>query len=1817
MRMMKIIFAFAVILSLFGLASAQSASFVSYQQQADFQTYYSPGDIANYWPILKDSEECKANQDLVLQVAPGGCQPMVVRSDLLAEQNVPVFCQIDAMQVNPLADVKQIRNIRFGGQYPKEVAGVGFHPAKAAIRTRDSLLGSPNIDNVGYVVVILKKNPNEKTIPDSVKLNLAAQLDYESGNAIGIGKSEFVLQPVSPDERDLEKIRNSFWKGRYSVILEEVDANYATVSLYDGDRKITTQRLKKGSVSNEIYLPGTYCSVALQMEYASFDAAKNSARVEVTNELGTEAFDVYEGSTFLNGKCRVSKVGADPADISKGNLTIVCGKSYLLSLNPVFKQGMEVVLVSDNQIYIINNVSDKGITLKRDDIIKTENGKVKLFKPEDLKPKEISDKDIGSQKENFDSVIQAYEEVVVQFPAEQQNSEGLTTPATFSTYGEDALNKAILFAETNEQYATKARLLNELIEKYPNSPNLNYYKTQLANVYQRDLASTSLIVEANGRTNVISLISTKAPAKKPSADFTIDTTELHLEELGEFEYPSAQKSAKIKLTKLYADSANVEVLCWDGKRGQYVKEKDYSLAEGAEAIKICEATGSKYLMLKNVDIEQAARIRISPRTKVSGAQINLSVNIGIEKRAIQLSPDKTRERIKNLNESIKKWEQISTKLGKVVTGLKTACFATSTVLTVKNFFSGLGGEAIARQQTMSGSDGWIKKCEGMIAGTIPSKKPYRTITECLNDNNPNITAEIQARKTTIQEVNARVKAAEKDYRTEGSLFSDAVVQTAPAKDKYIADNRELFLSSGLDIIKLNATSYKDLRDLDYQLTMQKKGYGSQSTIDEIKARAENSYKLQQEREASKNAGLLTSSTPTPKASKTEGQMSTRFIPISDGKISNVALPDLPTDANIAVDISGSDGKRYFVVGKLADDGRTLSPRGYYEYSSGIAKFEGEDVSNIYDKEGITQIIKQAESIEGTLIVAEDQIVTYFGSGPDKGLAETIPFDVDRGWYVKIVSSLGVGGNVASYDSSGLPKVWHICNVGSNGRIDGIGIDDCEQYREGLNVAILGLSSTRSSQLISQSRNAIRDANRQSGSKIATISGKSMSTSLATPYSGTQCQEFMSITDCKILFNVCDPVICPATRCDLGGKYRVADVIQSGIVGSALLCLPNYREGIVMPVCLTGIQAGIDGYVSILKNHRDCLQESLDNGRMVGVCDQIYSIYMCEFFWRQVGPMMDILIPKLIEIAYTGGVSARGGAEYLTVQQSWDNARASANYMTQNYAANSIKAFQARSSEEAGSQICKAFISSKGATAFNTLVEPDSPPQFHAWFSAIKHSDATVPATSQYKVFYHIFAGNDAGVSYSVYLKNPPASPYYSQSATIQVASGYIAKGQYASQTKDFTAPEGYQELCVRINGKDECGFKQVSTSFALNYLRDQYAKDQITQTNIRTEKECVSGTASLGAVLANTNPQSALEESAMPNIQSRGIIRVCSSINPGASTDPTRYKNVGTCGTEKMICWLDTKSIDRAITDANIGLKNATAEELKYNLAAQDSAILGDVEGAAKIKDLRERVLALKVGEDTKADQIIKEADALFYNIVMNNQQAALLWIKAIALEKKFAKAVLAAVTQATTQKAQEALPAPELEEEAAGAETAETISNPKLSIKEAYRIQTKQDIYLNDVKSNFFVINSFFYYLDPSSNKYAPLGTLNSERKLYIRQDSTDSKMYLLTSEEDASFSGLSWNRELIYDAFNGKIIQYWAEETSETETAGTTTPAAGETSGVAESKVTLYRLGFTGRVEESVDNGRTWSLSSKGVGLLGAEGYTYDGATRMFIKQ
>jgi len=632
-------------------------------------------------------------------------------------------------------------------------------------------------------------------------------------------------------------------------------------------------------------------------------------------------------------------------------------------------------------------------------------------------------------------------------------------------------------------------------------------------------------------------------------------------------------------------------------------------------------------------------------------------------------------------------------------------------------------------------------------------------------------------------------------------------------------------------------------------------------------------------------------------------------------------------------------------------------------------------------------------------------VKYYETEPYQGLPAIVPFDKKNGWYAATQQAIPILGNVKAYDASGRVTSFYVCNVGENGREEfksGIGDDICEQVNTGTGQTynqFPGLESSQASKLIQNAVTAIEQASRQykSGVKKVNINvgGSSWTLNVGSPavdIPDMQCQDFMSPKECQLLFNVCDPVICPSSRCDFAGQYPVKDVIQSGIIGSIALCLPNFREGIFIPVCLSGIKAGIDSYLSVVKSYRDCLQTSLDTGEMVGICDEIYSIHLCEFFWRQGIPLAKLAIPKIVE--YALGQNVHGGAEYLSVQNAWESAENSVSYFTQYYAANSFAAFKARTAEDVGEEVCQSFPSATypdGGDVLGALTEPDSPPQFTGRFDEIPYTDVTNPPISHYKVYYHIYAGKDSRAYYSVYLKGSSTSSFYQDIAQRRIVdSGYIPVGEYVSQTKDFTAPSGYKQLCINVNGQEECDFQQATTSFALNYIKDQYVKEQASAKDITSEAECVSGSPSLYSAL-NPNLQEGADNLINPSISDYGIIRICATDSPGKGTDAkdglegSRWLDVGYCGETKMRCWLDTDSLDEAVQFATTKEDILSSQTDQALALLNSSGYLTDEVFQEKIKEIQEESDSLKK---------ISLINAIFDKVFFNNQKAYLYFLR-------------------------------------------------------------------------------------------------------------------------------------------------------------------------------------------------------------------------------
>ena len=1587
-----------------------TASFVNYG--SSFSSYY--GSNANtYWPILSNRDSsCMGSQDILIQVSPIGCQPAVVRSDLLAEQNVPVFCQLDLLQVNPAINIKQIRNIRFGGRYPEYVAGVGFHPANAALRTTNSLLGTPLESNIGYVVVVLKRNPNEDEIPEFFNFTLSASIDYYSGNAVGIGATEMLLKETNNEEWEVAKNRQTLFGGKMSVRVKDTDSNNSIVlQLYSGDIEYSQVTLQKNSPqSNAVYLPGSYCQTALQFTYNDFVSPSAIARVQVDEDV----LDLYEGSRFLNNKCLVRRITDNSVDINCGreiiNLTTVARSFDVGERVYLVNAKFEVVRDKEYTISKINN-EPSGTTYTLEGVEKPVSST--YLRP--VSQEVLYEATYGEYEDYIVNATSYYETIANEYGNLRKQQE------LGEEYGEVALSAAIDLAIRYDKKVTADRLINKYIESYPNGKNKDRYVRALNDLYIKDNSLGTKSVQSDDGYHLFKLIDITPIAKKSNAKISWGSGPEKLVNYGE---TVGFDVGRITLVKV-RDRQTVDISAVCNNRN--LQDFNNSVRLGSPTV--VTACGVS-LRVNSIEFEDYVKLRVSPVTR-SGTTGNFTVGIGIEKRVIELTPDKARKKIENLNKSIQKWEAISEKLGEVVTGLKTACFATAGVLTVKNFFTGLSGEALARRSVMSGDDGWTRFCQSEVNAGRQS-----SLTACYNANSADIRKDVNARVDAIEETNAVTKQVEDGakYVNREGVFSGTNFDDNKAKEALIVKIKQECSSQQLgpksagastpyntvpDLFpagyNVDSYSYTQLRDIYFNCkTINGDGssrgdLAARSQLDSmgysISERLKYDSDIKSLQTASSGTGLANA--PTYVAGNDKAIIGEYY----GGKVNALDFGLPSSEVGKPAQVVYYNSQPYLFVLKEEAGGKLVTDKVYSLSKEGqgyVVPSSFAEATTV--KEKFSRFETRDSKSYNNKFAPGESTVRYFETEPYKGLPAVVPFDLNRGFYAATTQALPIFGGTKSYEDNGRPSSFFVCNVMKDSNIGfyspNYGDDECVQFNiyTGQSFSSFpGLTEQETKTIVNNAIKALNEASQQYGKSSVRILGNQMNVGRAASLlPGSQCQDYMSPEDCKILFNVCDPVICPASRCNFGGEYYVSDVIQSGIVGSALLCLPNYKEGIVAPVCLTGIKAGIDGYLSILKSHQQCLQEAVDTGRYVGICDQISSVYLCEFFWRQAAPLAKTLLPKLVESVYSGGQgSVRGGGEYMTVASSWQNAQDSVSYFTQSYAVNSFEAFRVRSVEEAGTEICRAFISAKVPSSFDTLVEPDSPSQFHAWYSSIDYTDATVPATSQYKVFYHIFAGKDRGVSYSVYLRDPPSSSQYASAPIITVATGFVARGQYATESKDFTAPKGYQQLCVRINDKEECGFKQVSSSFAINYVRDKVVSDELTRNNIVSETECISGSVNPSALL-NPNLQSAAEEAFNPAIYNRGIVRVCATSNPGSKTEPSRYVDVGYCGEERLRCWLDKNSLDEAISDINVGLKNQTLSEvetiqkgyLNEGKRYESSADLDS--GLNDIKSDVDKVDKITIGG------VITELDGLFAKAAFDHYKAEILLYKANAYRNAF-----------------------------------------------------------------------------------------------------------------------------------------------------------------------------------------------------------------------
>jgi len=1034
--------------------------------------------------------------------------------------------------------------------------------------------------------------------------------------------------------------------------------------------------------------------------------------------------------------------------------------------------------------------------------------------------------------------------------------------------------------------------------------------------------------------------------------------------------------------------------------------------------------------LVNVNTNVEASVSIIPNAGLGLARSSFTVIIPVEPRPLKNIGEKLKDHINATRKLVADLDKVIQKLDSVVRTWKKICLVTFAFVTVKSSFLGGTTRALARRGV---SELYKKDCNQKASTGL-----FESADDCLASRADDISKDVDANQRAIEHVQQELSG-----QTPATLKTcgDVPFQEVKALGATIDDCR--------DYLRLNALRSDTISDtlakgVDQQLSALKfEGKKQQYEAAEqwLKGYPDFTRKFGEDEDARLEA--LRFYTNSAEAQKESATSQKNVLPLSH------LLPTEDNKATALLPQTGTNDLGPTTLVKVTRLQRAVYESGAEGVVSSIQKayckdlhdpqcIQGQlDLWNSISDEPLyarQEFVNPATLIKNlgtahpylssyTLLTTKNKALAISSTTPpaDFNLYSSQVVDVNnqlRSLDYAYSQGAEAGGDLlAQYDpesgqafcyptgrdgeyvlvlerfqGTGKVKIFRAMNVGLNGVIECGSGDDVIVLDE----SALSLPANQRKRLDYLSIVDRAPRCQKEGTRVGSVTKKNGKTvgvrcstkqaKLNLQLNSPKCIDVMEPEDCTILFNACDPVMCPATRCNLGGKYQVDDVIQSGIVGSVFLCAPNVKQGVVVPFCLTGILAGLKHIKSILQSYADCLEANLKDGKNVGFCDYIRSVGVCELIWRETINLFNIkggVIDYLSEKAFG---EPEGGAEYLTFQQSLQNVGDSFNYFTTEYSNTYVAALKGSSTEEIGSQVCRLGVYGRLPTVgdvLDKLSEPEDPPQFFALLDEapyvqdigeaplVPRVPSSAQALSNYKIFYHIYAGTgfaaqqavftdpvnqatgrpNKAVTYSVYLINkelglPPL--YMTSEEELGQVSATIPRGQYVQKSVQRVSQTGYNEVCINLNGKPSCGFGKVSSAFSLNYINDKLVEAEAGK-KIKSAEECLPDPPTTGAALGSfVTPE-------RYGLVNTGVVRVCNPTPPTADT--TRWAAAGECGKDKNgvdrgICWLDRNSLNIK----NLETRSDVLGALKQRDILKKQGLEGDILTAEQSNQLLEQL---------------------------------------------------------------------------------------------------------------------------------------------------------------------------------------------------------------------------------------------------------------------
>lgn len=1005
--------------------------------------------------------------------------------------------------------------------------------------------------------------------------------------------------------------------------------------------------------------------------------------------------------------------------------------------------------------------------------------------------------------------------------------------------------------------------------------------------------------------NKISLLGTTfAEEKKDSFICTIDGVEKEIE-LGAaiLEDVQDENDNVYDWVVTNIDSENV-VLQQKFERNTGLTRRTVTLKVGQNDVIPYTGETTKSIVIKEVKIRRSAVVTVTPGSKENYGVSSFIIHIPIEKRLWQWTPEEIDNMIESTDKTISKVTTIKDKLGSVVKTWKGMCFAVFSFLAVKNaFFNNPLGRRLAVEK-------WEAKCNNAVkTGEKFYNKTYTPsqFEECMSDNVKAI--ELDVKKS--QEVVEQTKEIMKDFNWKNK---DSVAKVAAelgvSTDELILMNqynqinaeevRDSVFNKRFDE-GFNATSFNERKQKSIEINDKAQAAGldikNPEDFQEIQHIV---YSIESKSATTKGMELF--STDDEIARQTIGSYDINYLNLDGKKVGYSIIEE--GDKYYLYD----DGKKVEVKPILKSDSTPVTSQYGSFFESDSKKYMGSVDRDAYSttyKGGKAEIIYDGDTKNPLCIPLKWR------------KTEEIP-KINYANYILV-----------EQDTVGSEYPYSVWNVGLDGQMN--------TFDDQLVVSSAILANPTSQEVRSLKQEIDR---RYQKSNVSPDEGKKVKLGTGEEYavqfvqSSTtsaigECRYMMSETDCKILFGVCDPVMCPASRFDFGGRWKVSNAVQSGIIGSIVLGLPNFDLPYEpVPVCLTGIHAGLENIVSMLGGFRDCLEVAKIKGESVGICNEIRSLYMCDILWQETLSLVNVFgeLNKIISTKVLG--KSNGGGEYLSWDSSWKQLSKSVSFFTKDYASSAFKAFQSRSTREIGTEICKAAIFGKypgGSDLLAQLTEPESPPQFTGWVEEDQYTQEE-GGKSSYRIYYHIYAGRSSDVRYRVVLRDLTGRIVgVTDENSVSIGEKLLRKGE--SVDKSFTISlaggwVGFNNMCIYINGAEECGFGSVSSSFSMQYLKDMIVESQIG--NITSAKDCKPGTSSY-----------------TPGFTQSGLDMRCSVYDPDGVGDDWVY--TGTCGYDEKDrfqgdCYLYRKGINLKDNNYNLSqyVPKKTQDEIEEEFSSEE-----------------------------------------------------------------------------------------------------------------------------------------------------------------------------------------------------------------------------------------------------------------------------------------